>query len=175
MLSIPGLDSEHYWQRLSSGARGGDLPEALCPSCQRGCLRGHGWYSRRLAGETVRIRRLRCSFCRATHALLPEDLCAYRDLRLQDIERSLAQDSADSASPPVLWQSQLRFLLPATSGSLLDRARAIVGGDSGSTLVRLRHWIWRHYRYFLSGFAGLFRGGRPHRHVGGHSTNLQVI
>lgn len=56
----------------------------------------------------------------------------------------------------------LFFLLPATSGSLLDRVQAVVGFQE--PLVRLRHWLWSHCRYFFSGLSGLFRQGQPHRY-----------
>ena len=156
MLSVPGLDCGSYRMQLASG----EIPEVECPSCDRSLLRGHGWYRRRVDGHEIRIRRLRCPRCLATHALLPEDLCAYRDSKLN----ALKEDALEAGSKPLF------FLLPATSGSLVDRVKAIVGFREPA--VRLRHWLWSHCGYFFSGLSGLFRLGQPHRDLRGRSTNL---
>lgn len=58
----------------------------ICPFCREEGGTGHfifwGWYSRRIetGGDgtgRVRIRRIRCSCCRHTHALLPEETVPY--------------------------------------------------------------------------------------------------
>ena len=177
MICAPGLDSENYWQRLSTGS----MPEVSCPSCDHCLLRGHGWYERRVDGQTVRLRRLRCPRCGETHALLPEDLCAYRDLKLHAMEHTLEEAENADTTPKEHRQGDaewiegrcraLFFILPATAGSLLNRIRTIVGATDGS-LVRMRHWLWRRYALFLSGFAGLFRRGQPHRHLHRRSTDF---
>ncbi len=155
MLSVPGLTCESYREQLSRG----EVPEVACPCCGES-LRGHGWYSRRVDGQEIRIRRLRCPRCLKSHALLPEDLCAYRNLKLTALE----ERPLEACTKPLL------FLLPATSGSLLDRVRAVVG--SREPLVRLRHWLWSYCGHFFSGLSGLFRQGQPHRHPRRRSTNL---
>ena len=163
MLCVRGLDSKSYWKLLAAGK---SLPDVECPNptC-RGCLlRGHGWYWRRLDGQLKRVRRLRCPRCRRTHALLPEDVCAYRDLRLSEVEHALEE------SPSPSWQTPVLFLLPGTIGSFWDRVRAVVGQDDGK-LIRLRHWVWSICRYFLSGLSGLFRQGQPNRIPRGRSTD----
>ena len=156
MLSVPGLDCDSYWRQLANGK----IPEVECPSCDSSLLRGHGWYRRRVDGHEIRIRRLRCPRCLATHALLPEDLCAYRDSKLSALEEVALEGASKS----------LFFLLPATSGSLLDRVQAIVG--LREPVVWLRHWLWSNCGYFFSGLSGLFRHGQPHRDLRGRSTNL---
>ena len=157
MLSIPGWDCASYWEQLSAGM----VPEVGCPSCGKGRLRGHGWYRRRIDGKHVRVRRLRCPCCRETHALLPEDLCAYRDLKLAALEED--EDLLERHCKPI------SYLLPAPLPSFLDSVYATVG--SKDPLTRLRHWLWSHFGFFFSGFAGLFRRGRPHRNRRHASTN----
>ncbi len=58
----------------------------ICPFCREERGTGHfifwGWYSRRIetGGDgtgRVRIRRIRCSCCRHTHAILPEETVPY--------------------------------------------------------------------------------------------------
>ena len=175
MICTPGLDCASYWQTLSSGS----TPKIPCPSCEHRHLRGHGWYERRIDGQTVRLRRLRCPRCRETHALLPEDLCAYRDLKLDAVEHTL--EGTGDCTPKEHRQGgadwiegrcrDLFFILPATAHSLLDRVRVIVGTADGS-LVRLRHWLWRRFAFFFSGLAGLFRRGQPHHHFRRSSTHF---
>jgi len=83
MVFLSTLDHKSYWQELTAG-----LPEVRCPnpSCSRCLLRGHGWYRRYLGGRRVAFRRTRCPCCGVTHALLPEDVCAYQDLTLSALE-----------------------------------------------------------------------------------------
>ena len=88
MLSVSGLGCKQYREQMDSGA----VPELICPDpeCRGARLRGHGWYTRYLEGELQAIRRVRCSRCKVSHAVLPEDVCAYRDLRLGSVEAALA-------------------------------------------------------------------------------------
>ena len=181
MLFLPGIDSKSYWTRL---ARGMAIPEVACPdpSCP-GLLGPRGWYWRYLGGERVQLRRLRCRHCRVSHALLPEDVCAYRDLTLPVLEAAMHSRDGPSAAaraacqrgPAAVRQARrwlrgtswqrLSMLLPAT-GDAWERIEAIVGQVPGQ-LTRLRHWLWSKLGYLLGGPTGLFRHGRPGTHLRG--------
>ena len=170
MLCLPGLGCKDYWERITPGS---PIPEIACPSCL-GRLKGHGWYQRYFCERRVGIRRLRCAVCGVTHALLPEDLCAYQDLTLSALEQAQQRDGPSAAARAAgcdgalrrarrwrgsrVWQ-QLLALLPAP-GSLWERIVALVGSAPGR-LVRLRHWMWSHLVYWLGGPCGVFRHGRP--------------
>jgi hypothetical protein len=93
MICHPGLDSKNYWDQTLCG----EIPEIPCPECESS-LRGHGTYQRYLGGTQVSIRRLRCPRCRVTHALLPEDVCAYQDLTLPVLEQV-----AERAEDVIRW------------------------------------------------------------------------
>jgi hypothetical protein len=177
MLAVEGLSCKVYWEVVG-------LLEVSCPS--RGCegvlLRGHGVYRRYVDGEYFRIRRLRCRRCRVSHALLPDDLCAYRDTRLGEVEAALeagspslgAEAAGQTGSRGVRrvrrWLraaegrlgESIKALLPAAAGSWWQHAQAAVGEAAG-WLCRLRHWLWSSASCFLGGLSGLYRQGRPVR------------
>ena len=175
MLFLPGIDSKSYWTRLG---RGMAIPAVACPdpSCP-GVLSARGWYQRYLGGERVSLRRLRCRRCGVSHALLPEDVCAYRDLTFPVLEAAMHSRDGPSAAaraagrqgPAAVRQARrwlrgsswqrLSMLLPA-AGRVWERIEAIVGPVPGQ-LVRLRHWLWSKLGYLLGGPTGLFRHGRP--------------
>lgn len=175
MLCLRGVDSKIYWTLL---ARGKPTPRVACPdpSCA-GQLKARGWYWRYLGGKRVPLRRLRCGRCGVSHALLPEDVCAYNDLTLTVLEVAMGDQDGPSAAARAAgqrgpsgkcrvrrwlrgssWQ-RLSFLLPA-SGSVWERITAIVGEAPGQ-LIRLRRWLFSKLGFFLGGPAGLFRHGRP--------------
>lgn len=179
MLCLRGLGCKDYWDRLTAGS---PVPEMECPMCH-GQLKGHGWYQRYLGSERVGIRRLRCVACRVTHALLPEDLCAYQDLTLPALEQAKQRDGPSAAAQAAGWAGAVRrarrwrrgrlwrellAVLPA-AGDVWERIVALVGAEPGM-LVRLRHWMWSRLAYLLGGPCGLFRHGRPLRHLRGAST-----
>jgi hypothetical protein len=177
MVSLEGLDCKQYRERVE-----GAVPEICCPDpeCQQTRLRGHGWYRRYLDGVRQPLRRLRCPRCRVSHALLPEDLCAYRDVSLGAVEAALAagapsagaQASGQGGRPGVRrvrgWlrsacgrlAAGLQALLAPAAGAWWQRAQQVVGEAPG-WLTRLRHWVGRHFGYFLGGLSGLYRHGRP--------------
>lgn len=179
MLSLRGVDGNEYSERVG---RGKAIPEMCCPDpqCQKARLGGHGWYERFLGGVVVEIRRLRCARCGVTHALLPEGLCAYRDATLDGLEVALESDGPTSGARAAeqrgtgavrrvrswlramrsSWASKILALLPAATGSWIERVRSAFGPSPGA-LVRLRQWLWTRYGYFFAGPAGLFRLGRP--------------
>lgn len=178
MLSVAGLDCKQYREQMDSGA----IPELRCPDpeCGGTLLRGHGWYERYLEGELQAIRRVRCPRCKVSHAVLPEDVCAYRDLPLSSVEAGLeagtpsAGASASgqegdsgvrrvrgwlrSAEEP--FAAKLLGLLGPVAGPWWRGAQEVVGKAAG-WLTRLRHWLWASWRCFLGGLRGLFRHGRP--------------
>lgn len=192
MLCVPGLDFKSYFDLLSGDQ---PLPEIPCPDPACGSLlRGHGWYRRYLNGELFAMRRLICPRCKVTHALLPEDVCAYRDVTLTALESALDSQGGPGACARAAqqaglagrrrarrwlraqqdpWAAQLRGFLPAVAGDLWGRIRALVGLAAGA-LVRFRHWLWSTYRYFFSGLTGLFRHGRPGWAVRGDSTDFGI-
>lgn len=173
MICLPGLDCKDYWERIRRGA---PLPDIECPTCRRR-LRGHGWYGRYLSGQRVSLRRLRCRACSVTHALLPEEVCAYQDLTLSALEQAALEEGPSAAARAagcegavrrarrwlrsLVWK-QLLHLLPAV-GDFWRRTKTLVGSAPGM-LLRLRHWIWSHLGFLLGGPCGLFRAGRPPSH-----------
>lgn len=178
MVSVAGLGCKQYREQMDSGV----LPELSCPDpqCRGARLRGHGWYKRYLGGERQALRRVRCPRCRVSHAVLPEDVCAYRDLTLGSVEAGLAagspsagaevsgQDGSSgvrrvrgwlrSAQEP--FAAKVQGLLGPVPGPWWKGAQEVVGKGAG-WLTRLRHFLWSSWRCFLGGVSGLFRHGRP--------------
>lgn len=178
MLSLRGVGCKQYREQMDSGV----VPELSCPDpeCQGTSLRGHGSYRRYVGGERQALRRLRCPRCKASHAVLPEDLCAYRDLTLGAVEAGLAAGSPSAGaevseqggSPGVRrvrgwlrsaqepFAAKVQALLGAVPGPWWRGAQEVVGQAAG-WLTRLRHFLWSSFRCFLGGISGLFRHGRP--------------
>lgn len=178
MLSVAGLGCKQYREQMDSGA----IPELSCPDpeCRGARLRGHGQYKRYLGGELQAIRRVRCPRCKVSHAVLPEDVCAYRDLPLASVEAALAAGAPSagaeasgqegdsgvrrvrgwlrSAEEP--FAARLQVLLGPVPGPWWRGVQEVVGEAAG-WLTRLRHWLWSSWRCFLGGLSGLFRHGRP--------------
>jgi len=178
MLSVAGLGCKQYREQMDSG----EVPKLSCPDpqCRGARLRGHGQYKRYLGGERQAVRRVRCPRCKVSHAVLPEDVCAYRDLPLASLEAALAAGSPSagaeasgqdgdsgvrrvrgwlrSAEEP--FAAKLQGLLGPVAGPWWRGAQEVVGKAAG-WLTRLRHWLWSSWRCFLGGLSGLFRHGRP--------------
>ena len=180
MLSIVGVGRNEYARVLG---RNGSVPEVPCPApgCRGRKQGGHGFYSRYVDGLLFEVRRVICLLCGVTNALLPEDLCAYRDATLTAIEsaadagpgpavraRAAGQKGPGakrrvkrwSLGPASRWVVLLVALLAAGPEHWMDRVRAVVGAGVGA-LVRLRQWLWSRYTVYLGGPSGLFRHGRP--------------
>jgi len=180
MLSIVGVGCNEY-----SGVvgRGGSVPDVPCPAagCRGQRQRGHGFYWRYVGGFLFEVRRLICLACGITNAVLPDDLCAYRDATLTAVEAAADAGSGPAVrarasgqtgpgakrrvkrwrlSPASRWVILLVALLPAGPEPWMDRVRAVVGARAGA-LVRLRQWLWSRYTVYLGGPSGLFRHGRP--------------
>ena len=62
--------------------------QLTCTCGHSGCLSVHGYYYRRLKFETsfinLRIRRMICSICKTTHAILLSSIVPYSQISLQD-------------------------------------------------------------------------------------------
>ncbi len=190
MLTLPGVTGENYYAVLGNGR---PVPEIPCtvPSCDL-LMTGHGWYKRYLDGVKVRFRRVICKPCGVTHSILPEDVCAYRDLRLSDLEAALRAEGGPTAKAKASeqegedavrrvrrwvrrwgegWLEPLQWLLPGSEGSGWERIKAVYG-DAPGALIRLRRWLWSRCRYFFSGLTGLYRHGRPRFVVLGFATEV---
>jgi hypothetical protein len=180
MLCLPGVDSKSYGEVFGPGV---PLPEVSCPDpgCGGERLRGHGWYGRYLEDSRVALRRLRCRRCEVTHAVLPAEVCAYRDLKLEALEAALVVDGGPAAQARAAgqpgpagvrrvrrwrqhlargWALAVAAVLPPASGRWWERVREVFGCGPG-WLVRLRQWLWLAWGEFFSGLSGLFRQGRP--------------
>lgn len=176
MVSLPGVRCKEYVEGQAA------IPQMSCPNpeCRKTPLQGHGSYHRRLFGDLQAVARGRCPRCGVTHALFPEDLCAYRDATFAAVEAAFSagtpsagaeasgQDDAAAArrvrrwlrSQKEGWSKALMGLLPAVEGPWWVRAQALVGASRG-WLTRLRHWLWSSFLCFLGGVHGLYRYGRP--------------
>lgn len=180
MLSIVGVGRNEY---AGVVGRAGAVPDVPCPfpGCRGRRQRGHGFYSRYVGGLLFEVRRLSCLACGVTNAVLPEDLCAYRDATLMQLEAAAdtgpgpavraraAGETGPGAKrrvkrwrlgPASRWVVLLVALLPAGPEHWMDRVRAMVGAGLGA-LVRLRRWLWSHHSVYLGGPSGLYRHGRP--------------
>jgi len=191
MLSVVGVDRQVYWDVFQ---RGRPIPDIACPdpACEGQLLGSHAWYERYLDGDLCELHRLVCRRCSVTHAVLPEDVCAYHDATLVQIEAALEAGPGPAAASEAAGQEgagarprvrrwlrrldgwlrqQVVGLLPAVAGSLLERVRAVFGAAPG-VLVRLRHWMWSRYLLFFGGPAGVYRHGRPRFSIRRGTTDL---
>lgn len=177
MVSLGGVGCKEYLERV-----GKEVPLVICPDleCRGTRLQGHGWYHRLLAGKRQPVRRGVCPQCRVSHALLPEDLCAYQDATFATVEAALdagapsagarasGQDSPQGVrrvrrwlrSEGKAWATEVSALLPAAEGAWWKRAQAVFGSRAG-WLTRLRSYLWSSYFCFLGGVHGLYRLDRP--------------
>jgi hypothetical protein len=191
MLSLAGVGCKEYREQV--GGRTVALPEVSCPDpqCQGTRLRGHGWYQRYIDGKQEPLRRLRCPRCRVSHALLPEDLCAYRDATLGAVELALAAGGPSAGAQAAQqggrqgvrrvrrwlrscegpFAASLQALLAPVAGPWWYRAQQVVGEAAG-WLTRLRHFVWSGWRYFVGGVSGLYRHGRPGVATAGRSPQF---
>lgn len=169
MVFLDGLDCKRYWQELGTGI----LPAVPCPSCPDTLLGPHGWYRRFLNGELVAFRRTLCGRCGVTHALLPEDVCAYQDLKLPAVERALAAGTPTPAARAVgeatvaavrrarRWlRGSIWAMLRAAPSHLVDRI-VVLAEEAPGWLLRARRRLWSELGVLLGGPCGLFFCGWP--------------
>ncbi|MBC8422835.1 hypothetical protein H8E07_01810 [bacterium] len=188
MVILPGASHQTYFDRFGDGRPFPGLP---CPD--PGCARPmapHGWYPRYLDAVLVSFRRALCKRCMVSHAVLPDDVVAYRDATLDQLEAAFDAGTpaagARAANQPgtagkrrvrrwfrmtdALFVQRLLVLLPPTDGTWLQRARRLFGSAPG-VLVRLRLYLWSRRGYLL-GPPRLFRHGRPQWPVRRPSTDI---
>ena len=174
MLFLEGVGNKDYLSAV--GAKGSRLPELRCPL--PGCgerLAGHGGYGRYIGGRLQWVRRGICPKCHVSHAIVAEDLVAYRDLTLGELEVIWEATGAASAARALSQsgevalrrvrseyrrlrgpiQAQIQALLPA----LGDRAQLYA--TARGFLLQLRVRLWSVLGLFFSGLTGLWRHGRP--------------
>ena len=180
MLSVPGVGRKDYGEKLG---RAGAIPSVECPdaACEGEVQGGHGFYRRYVDDKLFDVRRLICAVCGVSNAVLPDDICAYRDVSLLVVEAAAdawpgpaagaraAGIKGDQAKRRVrrmrlsagsLWINQILALLAAGPERWMAVVRAVVGDGQGA-LVRLRSWLWSRYSVYLGGPCGLYRLGRP--------------
>ena len=170
----------------------GPFPDELpCPDCSSSFLRPHGFYQRYVQGRRERLRRGRCPRCGVTHAILPEDLCAYRDLLLEDLAtvleapgpraaaRALGLEGEASRRRMRRWRREAREPPAIHAQAVLPRARADPWWRSAreafGSLVAWRRWQWDRTRYLVTGLLGLLRHGRPPWRVEAASTEVGLF
>ena len=138
MVSVAGLGCKQYREQMDGGA----VPEISCPDPEcPGTLRGHGWYRRYLGGVRQPLRRVRCPRCKVSHAVLPEDLCAYRDLTFGAVEAGLAAGTSERGrrglgaerSPGGAASARLAA---QRAGALCREASGSAGAGVGSVVAR---------------------------------------
>lgn len=175
MLSLPGVDRKHYQAWFQ-----GPFPRPRCPCCRHSRLRPHGSYWRYVDGRRWRIRRGRCSDpdCGVTHAIVPEDLCAYRDLTLDALASVLSARGPSAGAREGVGEGDRasvrrarRWRLEASGERARQSAHVVASVGVGpwwqrvlevfGSLVVWRRWLWSETRYFATGLLGLFRRGRP--------------
>ncbi len=190
MISAAGIGAKEY---LGVFERSGSRPVVHCPGkdCGGAELGWHGHYARYLGGVLRPIYRGNCRRCGVTHAVLPEDVCAYSDLTFRQLEQAVdaggpssgavaAGLPGESADRRVRRFRQkltrnvartLDALLPAVEGDWFSRAKLVLGRGIG-VLVALRHWLMSRYAIFLGGPSGLYRFGRPGYRIRATTTDL---
>ena len=128
MVSVAGVNRKTYQERFG---RGQPLEALACPdpSCLGGSLGGHGFQRRYVDGSYMELRRVRCRRCRVTHVVLPEDLCAYRDVSFQTLEKILSTPGGPTALP-LVEEAGLDLVLLAQIGDG-DLVRQVAAQDGG--------------------------------------------
>lgn len=187
MLCLVGIGVDEFLARKADGTL--PLSDLRCPEPDcRSTLWRHGGHRRYLAGVLHWIPRVRCPRCRVTHGVLPEDVCAYRDLTLGALEAAMEAGSPSKVASVLdmptaegvraarrmlrqlgrQWPAILGFL-PALPEPGLAGLRRVFDSQPG-VLLRLRQWLMSKLGLWFSGLCGLWRRGRP-PHLPGRSTN----
>ena len=109
------------------------IHQISCPCCHHHNLCWHGCYKRKVftnsnGGDkvTLKVSRLKCQFCKATHALLPQNLVPYQQIPLA-IQVDVIAQSATHSTEEIL-----------SSNICLDECNV------KSIIARFRlHWVER--------------------------------
>lgn len=87
------------------------IHQISCPCCHHHNLCWHGCYKRKVftnsnGGDkvTLKVSRLKCQFCEATHALLPQNLVPYQQIPL-DIQTDVITQSANRSTEEILAEN----------------------------------------------------------------------
>jgi hypothetical protein len=136
--------------------------QLTCPCGHSGCLTNHGYYNRRLKFETsfinLRIRRLICSVCKTTHAVLPASIVPYSQISLSDhIEiincyKNTEDFTAIMESQPVIDESNVRYIIRQYLCHWLERLRA-----ASLSLLSSRDFVDRCFSAFNRQFMQIKR------------------
>jgi len=86
IVTCLGNDVNEYKQWLERGPERDRLLPTACAVCGQ-AVTGFGWYRRYLWDELIPIRRVRCSACRRTHAVLPSFMAPHRRYPMQVVEK----------------------------------------------------------------------------------------
>jgi len=174
MIFLKGVSIKEYSSVV--GGKGSRFPELWCPLL--GCgerLAGHGGYKRYVGGQLSWIRRGICARCQVSHAIVAEDLVAYRDLTLGELE-TLWEASGAAAAARALGQSgeaalrRVRCVYRRMGERVLGQIQALLPvlgeqdlilAPAPGILVWLRVRLWSALKLFFSGLTGLWRHGRP--------------
>ncbi len=177
MVCVKGVGIKEYFEGPRSWLSVLRCPD---PDCEQARVEGHGGYRRYVGGVLRQIQRVRCVRCRVTHGVLPEEMCAYRDLTLSALETIWEASGPSAAARQTEEVSarrvrsirrvlqrlrrqvsvEIRGWLPAVKDSGLQGLRRIFGPAPG-VLIRLRHWLFSTLGLWFSGLCGLWRHGRP--------------
>lgn len=89
MITVITEECNEISQDLYDDAMGSlQICQLKCSCGHRGCLVGHGHYTRfvktALGKISLAVRRVQCSLCNATHALLPSGIVPYSQVSLTD-------------------------------------------------------------------------------------------
>jgi hypothetical protein len=105
-----------------------------CRCGHSGCLSIHGYYNRNVKYEdgsvTLRIRRVICSFCKATHAILLSSIVPYSQISLQDQVHIIeCYQRSDDFTPimeshPSIDESNVRYVIKQYLCHWLERLLA---------------------------------------------------
>ena len=123
------------------------------------------------------IRRGDCPVCPVTHAILPEDVCAYRDLSLDDLATVLSARGPTEAARLLevsgeAWIRKIRRWRREARSVRARQAERILpelddpapwwqrAQESYGSLTQWRRREWVKTGYFATVLLGLFRCGR---------------
>lgn len=103
MITLDVSDFNNFSQEFyDSVVNALDLHQLECSCRHSGCLSVHGYYGRSVITDDgkvkLRIRRVRCSECGKTHALLLLSLVPYSQVFLED-QRTIVQDHENGENP----------------------------------------------------------------------------
>lgn len=107
------------------------LHKLTCPCGRSGCLSIHGYYKRKIKSGLfiiwLRIRRMICASCKATHALMLSSIVPYSQMPLlQHVELLIAHETSQDFAPimeahPTIDESNIRYIIKQYRNHWLQR------------------------------------------------------